>query len=268
MSIKTEIARIKDGKLYTKNAIIAKDNDIVIPDNALINSYPAYVSQIKTGGSIEKTDFVAEVRIYINDVLIEDVGGYRIYVNQLDDNLNTSFLGVAGETTIKLNVKTNTPYEIMLSYNEQSNYRYAEASSFLFSTTTEYTKLMYAYTTEEAQEQKSFTLSGTLKSNNAVYTAAPVYIQIYDCETKELVGSTTTNTTYGYYTTSILKTNRYYCFLYFGSGKYFIPYKWGDSTTPFNTYYFTNDQLLTNNDGSFYIDNFSINLPPLTNISI
>lgn len=179
MSIKTEIARIKDGKLYTKNAIIAKDNDIVIPDNALINSYPEYVSQIKTGGSIEKTDFVAEVKLYINDVLIEDVGGYRIYVNQLDDNSNTSFLGVAGETTIKLNVKTNTPYEIMLDYNGQSNYKYNEASSFLFSTTTEYTKLMYAYTTEEPPSVVAVVMKFTITLDDTKITNLSDYVLKY-----------------------------------------------------------------------------------------
>lgn len=263
MSIQSEIVRIKTGKSEIKQAIEAVDTSITIPDNVLINNYDDYIRQINTG-TISTEEFICNFRISIDGVSLSDVGGYGVCINNLTTTEGFCANGVSGENTVKATIKTNTPYQIKLSH-EGKVYTYSDGSTFVYANTTDYTKIITAY--EESEPEIAFKLSGTVRVNNSVYGGAPVYVQLFDVETKQLIGYFTTNTTYGYFETNLLKTNRKYCFVAFSNGYYVLPFTWESAETPFNVIEFKNSDLVFVND-HFEINDYLFKFANITNVRL
>lgn len=263
MSIQSEIVRIKAGKSEIKQTIETVDTSITIPDNVLINNYDDYIRQINTG-TISTEEFICNFRIIIDDVVLNDVGGYSVCLTDMINSVGTCAQGVAGENTVKATIKTNTPYQITLSH-EGKVYTYADNATFVYAATTDYTKIITAF--EKSEAEIAFKLSGTVQVNNAVYTRDPIYVQLFDLQTKELIGYFTTNQTYGYFETNLLKTNRKYCFVAFASGYYILPYTWESAETPYNVIEFKNDDLVFVTD-HFEVNNYLFKFANITNVGL
>ena len=264
MSIKSEVERIKLGKSEIKQTIETVDTSITIPDNTLINSYDDYIRQIQTG-SIPTEEFTCNFKIVLDGVELTNVDGYSVCIQNLLDNVNFCSSGIAGENTIKATIKTNTPYQIVLSNSDGAVYKYSDGATFVYAKTTDYSKVITAY--EIAEAEITFKLSGTVQVNNSVYTRDPIYVQFFDLQTKELIGYFTTNTTYGYFETNLLKTNRKYCFVAFASGYYILPFTWESTETPYNVFEFKNSDL-TFVDDHFEVNNYLFKFANITNVGL
>ena len=70
MSISTQIQRIQQAKTNIKAAI--SDKGVTVPDNATIDTYPTYVSQISSGSGSGDGNFIDMIERDITSVIIPD----------------------------------------------------------------------------------------------------------------------------------------------------------------------------------------------------